>query len=324
MDKRVDEHGTGPARMTADANDTCLWILGLIHSGTTIFWRAWRRDSRFFCLDEPFSGVWGSLLPGDSKPTSKEFIELFSRESDPRVFWQQYRPLYLLEELDCAFTDEQVSYLQYLLAQSSRVAIDETHLHLHLPALAELTPHADVIHLYRRARGFVTSHLRPSWSDNAPWWRRGIRRLRHEYQKRVFWERDDYPPGMRRDAVIGGHPKSKFGFMLSDAGYDADRIMRSSSVVRLLAYWHYHYQYVEREGPRLFGDRFTSVRYEEFARNPVCVMRALYDWLGTPAPEHLEYPDVHEPKRPFRARDGRWREAAVVAGFSEDEIETLL
>jgi hypothetical protein len=30
-----------------------IWILGLLHSGTTVFWRAFGTDPRFLCFDEP-------------------------------------------------------------------------------------------------------------------------------------------------------------------------------------------------------------------------------------------------------------------------------
>lgn len=112
--------------------------------------------------------------------------------------------------------------------------------------------------------------------------------------------------------------------MLADAGYDAERIMASPAIVRLLAYWHLHYDHLEQQGPRLFGERYIRVRYEDFAREPASVMRDLYEWVDMPPPEPLCYPDVHEPKPPFRSEDGRWREAARIAGFDEDELETLL
>lgn len=321
------DEGTGHGSVTRPAtgvdDETCVWILGLIHSGTTIFWQAWRSDGRFLCFEEPFLPL--ATLPEDNrKGTHTELAALFRAEPDPRRFWNLHAPLHPLQELDKEFTAEQEVRLRHLVSRSRRVVIDETHLHLHLPALASLTPRAHVIHLVRRASGFATSHLRPSWSRDAAWWRRGVRRLRHEYAKQVFWSRDDFPPGMRRDLVIGRHPQSKFGLMLAEAGYDAGRIMAAPSVVRLLAYWHFHYQYIERQGPRLFGGRFTRVRYEEFARDPESVMARLYDWVGLARPEPLAFPDVHSPKPPFRPGDRHWRRAADTAGFTEEEMEQLL
>ena len=204
------------------------------------------------------------------------------------------------------------------------MVIDETHLHFHLSALAKVTPDAYVIHLHRRASAFVTSHLRPSWSPGPTWPRRAVRLLRHEHNKAVFWTRQDFLPGMRRGDVIGHHSSSKFGLMLSQAGYDAERIMAAPVLVRLLAYWHYHYHYLEREGPLLYGERYRSLRYEHFATQPAEMMAQLYNWIGLSPPKDLDYTEVHPPKPPFRAGDRRWREAASIAGFSDEEIETLL
>lgn len=263
------------------------------------------------------------MLPGqNSRGSYGEFIELL--KEDPLLFWKKYAPLHPIEELNNYFTKEQEEYLYFLLNQGEMLAIDETHLHLHVHQLGSFTPKADVIHLCRRASSFATSHLRSSWSSNTTLLRRVIRRLRHEYNKQVFWKRRDFLPGLNRHEVIGSHPLSKFGLILADAGYDAERIMTSSALVRLLAYWHYHYHYLEREGPRLFGDRFLSLRYEDFANDPQRIMTDIYQWLGMVPPDGVTYPDVHAPKPAFRANDRRWREAATIAGFSEEELETLL
>lgn len=100
--------------------------------------------------------------------------------------------------------------------------------------------------------------------------------------------------------------------------------MSSPAIVRLLAYWHYHYHYLEKNGPRVFGERFKTIWYEDFARDPANVMKDAYGWLGMDPPEGVRYDDVHPPKPAYRANDERWREAARIAGFSEEELETLL
>ncbi len=299
-----------------------IWMLGLHHSGTTIFWKAFRKDSRFLCFDEPLTGNIGSWFPrNNAKRTFDEYIRIFGE--NPYEFWNLYAPIEPLQELDLSFSSEQVQYLTFLIDRGANIAIDETHLHLHLPALREISPDSHVIHLYRRASAFATSHMRPSWSkDTLP--RTAVRWLRHQYNKLVFWTRKDILPDMRRGDVIGTHPSSKFGLMLKEAGYDAERIMVSTALVRLLAYWHYHFHHINREGVRLFGDRFRSLRYEDFATLPKETMGALYKWLGIALPEGASYSDVHAPRPPFRAKDRRWREAARIAGFSEDELNDLL
>lgn len=300
-----------------------VWILGLNHSGTTILWRSWRADSRFLCFDEPLTGDIAAWYPQDNaKKTFGEYRRLFAPR--PTEFWDLYRPIYPLQELDSEFTVGQERYLRFLLEQSQRVVIDETHLHLHILGLTVMTPKAYVIHLYRRASAFVTSHMIPSWSRRANWSRRIGRRLRHGYNQWALWNRNDFLPGMRRGEVIGQHAVSKFGLMLSEAGYDAEAIMAAPTVVRLLAYWHYHYHYLEREGPRHFGAHFTSLRYEDFATDPAGTMRRLYRWVELTPPPNADYPEVHPSKPPFRERDRRWRAAARVAGFTDQEIESLL
>lgn len=306
-----------------DAGKKIIWILGLNHAGTTIVWRAFRKNPELLCFDEPLSGDVGVWFPeNNSKRTFNEYIKIFGE--NPKQFWDVFAPIEPLQELDSSFSSEHVRYLTILIASKANVVIDETHLHLHLPALFEISPKANIVHLYRRASAFATSHMRPSWSMDTTLPRYAVRWLKHQYNRFMFWERQDILPDMRRGDVIGSHPKSKFGLMLTDAGYDAERIMASPALVRLLAYWHYHYHYLEREGPRLFGERFRSLRYEDFASHPQETMMQLYQWLGMAVPKGVTYSDVHLPKPPFRANDSRWREAAKIAGFSEEELETLL
>ncbi|HYW76110.1 MAG TPA: sulfotransferase [Gammaproteobacteria bacterium] len=309
--------------MTHEPEKARIWILGLLHSGTTIFWRAWRKDNRFLCLDEPLTGDVGRWFPtGNPKGTHREYAELF-REA-PKHFWNLYAPMEPYQELDGVLTAQQRRYLRMLTEQAENLVIDETHAHLHLPEIQQLTPSANVIHLYRRASGFATSHLLPSIDRQVPWPLVLRQRLGRAYRKRRFWERMDLPAGMGRDKVIGHNPHSKFGLMLSEAGYDAERIMRAPALARLLAYWRYHYHHVEREGARLFGERFVSLPYEAFATDASSTMQRLYEWIGMAPPPDTTYPDVHPPKPPYRPRDRRWREAARIAGFTDEEIEALL
>jgi len=306
-----------------EGKQKAVWILGLNHSGTTIVWKAFRKDARFLCFDEPLTPDIGLHFPRNNiKLTFDEYINLFG--NDPDIFWGLYASIDHLQELDHEFTVEQEHYLRTLLGQADNVVVDETHLHLHLPSIKHISPDDYVVHLYRCASGFVTSHLRPNWSRDGSIQRRVVRWLRHEVDKKLFWSRTDFPPGMRRDDVIGNHPQSKFGLMLAEAGYDSNRIMNSTALVRLLAYWHYHYHYLEREGPKLFGNKFMSLHYENFATSPAESMSDMYEWLNLSLPAGIHYSDVHAPRPPFKLNNPRWTEAARIAGFSVEELETLL
>lgn len=304
--------------------EACLWILGLMHSGTTVVWRALARDPRFIGFDEPLT-VPQDLSQGrvNSRNTLGDYLRLF--DAAPADFWARFAPIHPLQELDAEFTDQQIDFLRYLLGQGPRIVINETHLHLHVQALASLHPGGRLIHLHRRASAFASSHLRPSYSREASLPRRIVRRIRHENNKQRFWSRRDFEPGLLRHEVIGNHTHSKFGVLLANEGYDAERIMQSSTLVRLLAYWHLHYHYLENNGPRIFGEQFTSLRYEDFASNPIGTMRKIHVWLGlNPSDDAVQYQDVHSPRPAFRENDRRWRKAAKIAGFSEAELETLL
>ncbi len=80
-----------PGGVPEDAR-LALWILGLMHSGTTIVWRAWQKDQRFLCFDEPFSGL--DVLPRqNSRCSYGEFIRIF--KCDPKRFWEVYAPMAL-------------------------------------------------------------------------------------------------------------------------------------------------------------------------------------------------------------------------------------
>jgi hypothetical protein len=300
-----------------------IWILGLHHSGTTIVWRAWRKDARFLCFDEPLTGDIGVWFPKNNpKRSHDEYANAF-REV-PRTFWSLYAPIDAFQELDGMLTAPQERYLSALLDLAPNVVVDETHLHFHLSAINKLTPDGYVIHLHRSARSFVTSHLLPSRSRQDSLLLDLKQRFGHAYRRRIFWKTFRIPPGMDRDKVVGQHPHSKFGLLLSEAGYDAQRTMRSPALVRLLAYWHYCYHHLEHEGRKQFGPRFISLAYESFATDPKGAMAKLYDWIGLAPPKGVAYSDVHPPKSPFRADDPRWRQAARAAGFREDELDTLL
>ena len=298
-----------------------LWILGLNHSGTTIFWRSFRKDQRFLCFDEPFTPDLGVVFPRDNyKGTFGEYLKIYSES--PNLFWDRFAPIWPSDELIEGLTERQKGWLDELNNKAGFKIIDETNLHMKLSHL--LQPDAYVVHLHRRARGFVTSHLVPSVPKGQHSARSFLQRLRRWNNQRIFWDRTHFPGGALRANVIGADERSHFGLILAEAGYDAERIMRSPLVVRYLAYWHFHFKLMEREGPHLFGKRYLSVNYDAFAKNPRRVMEDVYGLLGITPPEEISYFDVKHPKPAHDENSTKWREAAKVAGFSDDDIIQLL
>ena len=277
---------------------------------------------RFLCYDEPFSGL--DILPNqNSRSSYGEFIEILKFE--PAKFWSMYSPIEPLNELDSQFTHEQKLYLNYLINKDDNIVIDETHLHMHIHSLAELLPEAYVIHLHRRASSFAASHLNPSLSvKNVSYIRKIARYIRYFYNKKIFWTRKDFIPGLRRNELIGNSTYSKFALMLRDAGYDVEEIMSSPTLVKLLSYWHHHFHYLSEYGPDVFGERYMQLSYEDFAHDPDVVMQKIYEWVGMEKPNEINYSNVYSPKPPYRDGDPRWKQAAKTAGFSDNEILTLL
>ena len=160
-----------------------IWMLGLNHSGTAIVWASFRKDARFLCFDEPLTFDVAAWFPRNNhKKTLDEYIKIFG--NDPKAFWGSCASIDPLQELDNTFTVEQARYLGVLLSQADNVVLDGTH--LHCPSVHKLSPDGYVVHLYRRASSFVTSHLRPNWSKSKGVHRHVIHRLRYEFDKKVF------------------------------------------------------------------------------------------------------------------------------------------
>jgi len=79
-----------------------------MHSGTTVFWKAWKGDPRFLCFDRPFrcaEEMNGTDPDNNAKGTLDELIELGRKE--PPTFWRRAAAISPLEELDEAFTEAQ-------------------------------------------------------------------------------------------------------------------------------------------------------------------------------------------------------------------------
>ncbi|MDU8913522.1 hypothetical protein [Aestuariicoccus sp. MJ-SS9] len=300
-----------------------IFLIGLPHSGSTIFWRAFRKNPDFLCFDEPLTASLGVHFPADNeKRTFGEYVRIFGNR--PRDFWKIYRPILPIEEASKHCDGAKISYLKALCEYSRVTVIDETHLCMMVPEIARIHDNIYAIHLVRRASAFVTSHLLPSSKNKLAVPRAVIQKGRERYNRSVFFDRRDFLTGMARNEVIGSHPNSKFGLMLYDAGYDNERIMHSCTVIRLLAYWHYCYHATQGDGVRTFGNRFRMIQYENYAAAPEDTMAELYDWIGEAKPDKVNYNDVHPPRPPFLAQDKRWREYAKIAGFTETEIDKLL
>jgi hypothetical protein len=300
-----------------------LFILGLRRSGTTAFWNAFRRDARFVGYNEPFNPLVGNA--GDEKwvelnESYREFRLLWSR--DPELFWRKFRAIEGQEELQDDLSDQQAAYLEFLLASGEHVAFDITRAHFKVASLAELAPDAMLVHLYRPAGSFATSHMVPS-GQQVPRvgsrWEIQERLLRNSVWKRLnrasFWSRRHRFNYWGVEGIIGSSPNSLFGQRLREAGLDPEEVYRMPAVGRLLAYWVLHYRLLEEQGPRYFGDRFVRVSFDDFCRNPRETVAQVYRALGATPPE-LDFSGIHPPRGRFQPDHPDWERYARQLGLT--------
>jgi hypothetical protein len=286
-----------------------LFILGLRRSGTTVFWESFRRDARLVGYDEPFNPLLRELPRPEPKGTRDEFIALLGR--DPERFWSLFCPIDRAGELQEGLSDPQRAYLRHLVESAEHVAIDTTRCHFKLAALRETVPDAHVVHLSRPAAAWASSHLAPQRSGLAG-------RARSIWERRTLFERRTRFGEWGMEEAMGSGPDSLFGRRLAEAGRDPEAIFALPAAGRLLAYWKLHHDRVERDGPRLFGERFTTVAFADFCRDPAATLRRVYTFAGLDAPDLGGFGNVHAPRGACRPGDPRWRRLAERAGIDPD------
>jgi len=225
-----------------------LMILGLRRSGTTAFWKQFRRDRNLKCFDEPFSEQLIRLPSEHPKMVWSEYRDIF--DLDPSLFWRYYAPIHRVEELRSDFHPRQATYINWLAQQSKNTVFDLTRCHLKLEALSELLPDARVIHLKRSRSAFTSSHLIPSRSGR-------FGKLRSLGYTRSFWDRKSGFDSWGMESLAGTSPASAFGLGIGRLGGDAEAFYRAPACVRLGVMWEWFGWHVDREGPRLFGSRFA-------------------------------------------------------------------
>jgi hypothetical protein len=96
---------------------------------------------------------------------------------------------------------------------------------------------------------------------------------------------------------------------------DPGAVYALPAVGRLLALWRLAFETVERDGPRLFGERFVSVSLEGFCRDPRGVVAKVYAAAGA-SPPALELSRIQPAKGAYRADDARWRRLFEQVGLA--------
>ncbi len=288
-------------------------IVGLRRSGTTAFWGAFRQDDRFVGYNEPYNAQLANVGAPDwngARYTGREYVALYER--DPALFWERYAPIPRHTELQDGLGDRQRTYLGWLQSTGDHTCVDVTRCHFKLDGVRDVDPEAVVVHLYRPPANWVTSVTMPStthirrrgrWQDRV---RHTVRlKVSAERFRRQFWTARDAHKFKGFEELIGTHPGTAFGVRLDQAGMDARSVYAMPDVGRLLAFWKLHFDHVEREGRRLFGDRFLSVNFNNFCRSPSDVVATVYERAGLDRPA-LDLSGIHPPPAPYAADDSRW------------------
>jgi hypothetical protein len=287
-----------------------LIIVGLRRSGTTIFWETFRQDRRLRCYDEPFNplllALTGSQLGMIKHP--EEFQELLRAE--PVAFWERFAPIDPSSELHGQLSDRQVAYLRHLAETGEHVILDTTRCLFKLQALKQQAAQAVLVHLYRPPAANATSHMLPTSANRA---RTKVRRF---LNTRDFWTRNDRYDYWMFERLVGDSPHSLFAHRLREIGLDAQRVYSLPAVGKLLAFWRVHYERAERDGKRLFGERFISQNFDEFTRDPAASMQRIYDAMELKMPP-LDFSRIRPAKAPFDADSPKWSEYAKLLELPE-------
>jgi len=115
-----------------------------------------------------------------------------------------------VEELQEGLCERQRAYLEFVLASAEDVVLDMTRCHYKVEALHEIAPDAYLLHLYRPAAAWVTSHL----GARASGWRG---RVRSFVDRATFFERRHRYNYWGIEHVVANSPETLFGRRLGEA-----------------------------------------------------------------------------------------------------------
>ncbi len=299
-----------------------LVIVALRRSGTTAFWSAFRQDPRLVCFNEPFNPQLASVgaKTWGHRSVHSEYVRLLER--DATQFWRHYRPIAPEEELAAGYSDRQRDYLRYLLEQSEHVCIDTTRSYCKLDDLHAMCTEGIVVHLFRPPHRFASSILVPNdhlIRRNPRSWRRewtlARRKVSNALSRRAFWRLAE-PKAFDYSKVLRRGTLGQFAKHAQELGLDPDVVDQMPAVGRLLVLWKLAYDEVETRGRALWGDRFISVNFHDFAREPERTLARVYEKTGVTMP-NLDLGYVRPPTPLESEGDIRWQEYSQMLALPE-------
>ncbi len=263
------------------------------------------------CFDEPFNPNLIRLPRPHPKNVDDEYLRLLDR--DARAFWEAFRPVYPLEELDAALKPQTADWLGWLSDRADRLVLDTTRCWNKIEALADHTgPDTYLIHLHRSPAGFTASHLLPSDLDGSLWGKWHLFRRR-----RTFFDMDSGFNFWNVEDIVGNGPRSAFATQILQDSRLADRFYSWEAHLQLLYFWKIAYSKVEEAGRDAFGDRFLSVPFERFSRRPKEVLGEIQTATGVSL-DMSSLPGVRPASSVFQQGDARWFDGAERVGLPTD------
>jgi hypothetical protein len=286
-----------------------LFLCGLRRSGTTILYDVLGEDPELRRWYEPLReeaetvGGGSGASDADLGAEMRDMRERFRADRYPELQIELFNwggPRAPELELEADLPPHVRDWVAELLGSAPNVAIKETRLHHKLGAVAELDPDAAVVHLVRDPRAVTASMLL------------GRRR-------RI----DLYPDA---DAFF----TARTGRRLWSSRRISEELLASLAVgddvpdfVRPLVVWRAAVAAMERDGPRLFGDRYALVRLEDLRADPAHELGRIYALIGRAAPDEVTAwatANIRRGGDVAYADDPRWARAARLLGM-EEELE---
>ncbi len=236
------------------------------------------------------------------------------------MFWRKFQAIYEIQEIQEGFSDRQKDYLEYLLFQAADVQLESTRCHFKVRDLARISGgEAILVHLYRTPSSFATSHLIPSGQQirilNEKPSKKHLLIHRNEARKilnkAMFWLRKTGYDNWAVETVLGDGNKAPMAHFIEKSGMNPKEVYELSAVGKLMAYWKANYCKIEKDGKEFFGDKYLSVSFEKFCRDPISTFRKLYRVLNSTMPK-FDFSAIHEPNPPFQQFNPRWMKIARI------------